>query len=153
VSTDELIFDENEGVAFVRILDKKLLEQFEKISNLKPHDKEAVKTILESVIIRSVMLSQDNDIIEDLHVKDAIEPGVKRKTSKQLGILDRHLTKGFNLDEILLDVDRHYLKKAWEESHNMSKAYKLVGFKNANTFKNRAKKCGIDYLFIKHKTT
>ena len=53
VSTDELIFDENEGVAFVKILDKKLLEQFEIISNLKPHDKEAIKTILESVIIKS----------------------------------------------------------------------------------------------------
>jgi transcriptional regulator with XRE-family HTH domain len=52
VSTDELIFDENEGVAFVKILDKKLLKQFEIISNLKPHDKEAVKTILESVIIK-----------------------------------------------------------------------------------------------------
>lgn len=53
VSTDELVFDEDEGVAFVKILDKKLLEQFEIISNLKPHDKEAVKTILESVIIKS----------------------------------------------------------------------------------------------------
>lgn len=53
VSADELIFDENEGVAFVKILDKKLLEQFEIISNLNPHDKEAVKTILESVIIKN----------------------------------------------------------------------------------------------------
>jgi len=53
VSADELIFDEKEGVAFVKILDKKLLEQFEVISNLNPHDKEAIKTILESVIIKN----------------------------------------------------------------------------------------------------
>jgi transcriptional regulator with XRE-family HTH domain len=53
VSADELIFDENEGVAPSRILDRKLLEQFELISRLNPHDKDAVQTIIESVIIKN----------------------------------------------------------------------------------------------------
>lgn len=52
VSADELIFDENERVAAAKILDRKLLEQFEQISKLNPHDKEAVKTILESMILK-----------------------------------------------------------------------------------------------------
>jgi|GEM_PF-714113 len=52
-SADELIFGENEGVATARILDKKLLEQFETISRLNPHDKEALMTIIESVIIKN----------------------------------------------------------------------------------------------------
>ncbi|MEW5745522.1 MAG: helix-turn-helix transcriptional regulator [Nitrospirota bacterium] len=53
VSADELIFGENEGVAPSRILDKKLLEQFETIARLNPHDKEALMTVIESVIIKN----------------------------------------------------------------------------------------------------
>ena len=52
VSADELIFDENERVAAAKILDRKLLEQFEQISRLSAHDQEAVKTILESMILK-----------------------------------------------------------------------------------------------------
>lgn len=53
VSSDELIFDEKEGVASARILDAKLLEQFETISNLNPRDRDALVTIIESVIIKN----------------------------------------------------------------------------------------------------
>jgi len=53
VSADELIFDENEGPASVRILDKKLLEQFELVSKLSPCDKESIKTVLESIVLKS----------------------------------------------------------------------------------------------------
>jgi len=52
ISADELIFDENERVAAAKILDRKLLEQFEQISNLGTRDKQAVKTILESMILK-----------------------------------------------------------------------------------------------------
>jgi transcriptional regulator with XRE-family HTH domain len=52
ISADELIFDEEERVAAAKILDRKLLEQFEQISRLSAHDKEAVKTILESMILK-----------------------------------------------------------------------------------------------------
>jgi Predicted transcriptional regulator with C-terminal CBS domains len=53
VSTDELIFDENEGVASTKIIDRELLEQFEMVSRLNPHDKDAIKTVLESIIIKN----------------------------------------------------------------------------------------------------
>jgi len=53
VSADDLLFDEGEGVADAKILDRQLLEQFELVSKLSPHDKEAIKTILESMIIKS----------------------------------------------------------------------------------------------------
>ena len=53
VSADELIFDENEGIAPARILDKKLLQQFEMLSQMNPHDKDAVQTVIESMIIKS----------------------------------------------------------------------------------------------------
>jgi transcriptional regulator with XRE-family HTH domain len=53
VTTDELIFDEGEGIVPSKIQDKELLEQFEQISTLTPQDKEALKTIIESMIIKS----------------------------------------------------------------------------------------------------
>jgi transcriptional regulator with XRE-family HTH domain len=53
VSTDELIFDNNERVAASKILDKELLRQFEIVSRLTPHDIDAIKTVLESIIVRN----------------------------------------------------------------------------------------------------
>lgn len=53
ISADELLFDKGEGVADKRIMDRKLLEQFEMVSRLKPHDKEAIMTIIDSVIIKN----------------------------------------------------------------------------------------------------
>jgi transcriptional regulator with XRE-family HTH domain len=53
VSADELIFEEEERIPSSRIMDRRLLEQFEVVSKLAAHDKEAVKIILESVIVRS----------------------------------------------------------------------------------------------------
>ncbi len=53
ISADELLFDKGEGVADTRIMDRKLLEQFETVSRLKPRDKEAIMTIIDSVIIKS----------------------------------------------------------------------------------------------------
>lgn len=53
VSTDELIFDNNERVAASRILDKELLRQFESVSSLTPRDIDAVKTVLESIILKN----------------------------------------------------------------------------------------------------
>lgn len=53
VSADELLFDEGEGVAASRIMDKKLLEQFEMVSKLKPRDRETVMTIIDSMIIKN----------------------------------------------------------------------------------------------------
>ena len=53
VSADELIFDEGEGVASNKILDRELLEQFEMVSRLGSNDKDAIKTILESMILKN----------------------------------------------------------------------------------------------------
>ena len=53
VTADELIFDEGEGIVPSKIQDKELLEQFEQISTLTTQDKEALKTIIESMIIKS----------------------------------------------------------------------------------------------------
>ena len=53
VSTDELIFETSERVAASRILDKELLRQFETVASLTPRDIDAVKTVLESIILKN----------------------------------------------------------------------------------------------------
>jgi transcriptional regulator with XRE-family HTH domain len=53
VSADELIFDNSDRVAASRILDKELLQQFETVSSLTPRDIDAVKTVLESIILKN----------------------------------------------------------------------------------------------------
>jgi len=52
VSIDELVFDKTAGVAAGRIMDRELLEQFEMISGLEEEERQAVKRILEGVIVK-----------------------------------------------------------------------------------------------------
>ena len=53
VSSDELIFDKSESVASSKIFDRKLLEQFELISMMSPHEQYAIKTVLDGMIVKS----------------------------------------------------------------------------------------------------
>jgi transcriptional regulator with XRE-family HTH domain len=52
VSIDELAFGKITGVASGKIVDTELLEQFEMISDMDPEEKNAVKKILEGVIVK-----------------------------------------------------------------------------------------------------
>ncbi len=52
VSIDELVFDKATGIAAGKIMDRELLEQFEMVSALDEDEREAVKKILEGVIVK-----------------------------------------------------------------------------------------------------
>ncbi|MCZ7625934.1 MAG: helix-turn-helix transcriptional regulator [Candidatus Methylomirabilis sp.] len=52
VSIDELAFDKETGIAASRLLDRELLEQFELIAGLDEAERQAVKRILEGVIVK-----------------------------------------------------------------------------------------------------
>lgn len=52
VSIDELVFDKATGVATSKIMDRELLEQFEMVCGLEEEDREAVKKILEGIIVK-----------------------------------------------------------------------------------------------------
>lgn len=52
VSLDELVFDRDKGIAASKLMDRELLEQFEMISSLDDDEREAVKKILEGVIVK-----------------------------------------------------------------------------------------------------
>lgn len=51
-SIDELVFDKATGVAASKIVDRELLEQFEMVCSLADEEKEAVKKLLEGMIVR-----------------------------------------------------------------------------------------------------
>jgi transcriptional regulator with XRE-family HTH domain len=51
-SLDELVFDKDKGIAASRLMDRELLEQFEMISLLEEEERQAVKRILEGVIVK-----------------------------------------------------------------------------------------------------
>ena len=96
ISADELIFDKHEGVPTARIFDRKLLEQFEMIATLNPHDQDAVKTILEGVIIK-------NKIAEVMpSMSDAAWSREMRKTVSEL----RDSAKDYSDDDIESIVDQ-----------------------------------------------
>jgi len=52
VSIDALVFDKATGIAASKIMDRELLEQFEMVSDLDDDEREAVKKILEGVIVK-----------------------------------------------------------------------------------------------------
>lgn len=52
VSIDELAFEKATGIAASKIMDSELLEQFEMVSALDKDEREAVKKILEGVIVK-----------------------------------------------------------------------------------------------------
>ncbi len=52
VSIDELVFDKEKGIAASKLMDRELLEQFEMVSSLDEDEREAVKKILEGVIVK-----------------------------------------------------------------------------------------------------
>jgi len=52
VSIDELAFDKMTGIASTKLMDRELLEQFEMVSALDEGEREAVKKILEGVIVK-----------------------------------------------------------------------------------------------------
>ena len=53
VSIDEMVFDHSAGIAAGKLLDRELLEQFEMISALEEDERQAVKKILEGVIVKN----------------------------------------------------------------------------------------------------
>ena len=61
------------------------------------------------------------------------------------GILDQDVSQGFDLNDLLDSVERHYVEKAWLESGRRKKeAAALLGIPNYQTFSKRLDKYGLD---------
>ncbi|HVN97193.1 MAG TPA: helix-turn-helix transcriptional regulator [Syntrophorhabdaceae bacterium] len=94
VSLDELAFDRATGVAAGR-LDRELLEQFEMVSSLDQEDREAVKRILEGVIVKH-------------QVNKMLKPRLEKPWSQRFREITDRLAKGakgYSQDEIDKVID------------------------------------------------
>ena len=61
-------------------------------------------------------------------------------------ILNRTIDEGFDLEEVLNEISRHYIDRAKKQTGgNLSKAAKSLGFKNYQTLSNRIEKLGIPW--------
>lgn len=84
---------------------------------------------LQNTLLRGAVWSQ-NDIIDKQAIEDAMLP-TSRKAATSDGVLDIPLEGGFDLEEAMAKVARHYLERAMKESGgNKSKAAKMLNFKS-----------------------
>lgn len=96
---------------------------------------------LRSTIQRSLLWASGKSITEDDMQMALFSLG---ENSQQDAVLNRELDKGFDLEGVLSEVAAHYIARALEESGGQkTKAAKLLGFKNHQTFGNWQKKYGI----------
>ena len=96
VSIDELAFDKIRGVAASKIVDKELLEQFEIISVMEEGDKNAVKKILEGVIVKN-------------QVEKMIKPKAEKSWSQRFREITERLSAGakdYSQDELDNIIDQ-----------------------------------------------
>ncbi len=80
VSIDELAFDKAAGIAASK-LDRELLEQFEMVSSLDKEEQEAVKRVLEGVIVKH-------------QVNKMLKPKAERPWSQRFREITDRLAKG-----------------------------------------------------------
>jgi transcriptional regulator with XRE-family HTH domain len=81
VSIDELAFDKGAGIAATRLMDRELLEQFELLSALDEDERQAVKRILEGVIVKH-------------QVEKMMKPRAERSWSERFRHITESLAKG-----------------------------------------------------------
>lgn len=81
VSIDELVFDKATGIAASRIMDRELLEQFEMVCSLEEEEREAVKKILEGIIVKH-------------QVEKMLRPKAEKSWSQRFREITDRLAKG-----------------------------------------------------------
>tara|TARA_R110002167_G_scaffold146607_2_gene338068 strand:- start:7977 stop:9488 length:1512 start_codon:yes stop_codon:yes gene_type:complete len=97
---------------------------------------------LSNTLCRAAIWSPGTNIGVD-QIREALFP-VKHQLVGYDSILNRNLGNDLNLPELITEVARHYLLRAYEETNgNKSAACKLVGLPSYQTFTNWMKKYGV----------
>ena len=95
VSIDEMFFDKTTGIAANRLMDRELLEQFEMISALDEGERQAVKKMLEGIIVKH-------------QVEKVMRPKTEKSWSQRFRDITDKLAKGvkdYPQDEIDKVID------------------------------------------------
>jgi DNA-binding NtrC family response regulator len=96
---------------------------------------------LQNTLRRAALWSFENTInVED--IREAMLPVLKTEDD---GLLGKPINDGINLLQLMEKLAQHYLKRALDEAGgNKTKATKLVGLPNYQTFSNWLKKYGLE---------
>jgi len=138
-------------------LSEKLLEQINQEASNQPGYKDkklslsAKKIILNHVwpgnirelhaVLLRASLWSGSEQISDID----IEASILNIPKKQTQYLDQEIGNGFNIHNLIDDIERHYVQKAWQQSGQRKKqAAELLGYNNYQTFDKRLKKLGLD---------
>ncbi len=92
ISIDELVFDKEKGIAAGKLMDRELLEQFEMISILEEEERQAVKKILEGVIVKH-------------QVEKMLKPKAEKSWSQRFREITDRLARGVK-DSSQGEIDR-----------------------------------------------
>jgi len=96
---------------------------------------------LQNTLLRTVLWSS-SDIIDDHEVDEALLQFPRRNETSD--ILDKQLGEGFELEDIMSKVAKHYLERAMKATAgNKSKTSKLLGFNHYQTLDNWLKKYAV----------
>lgn len=94
---------------------------------------------LKNTVARAAMWA-DGDIIDGGTAWESIITPSRKKTD----ILDLPLGNGFSLENLLEEIERNYISRAWEESGRVQKrAQELLGYLNPQNLATRLKKYGL----------
>lgn len=94
---------------------------------------------LKATLLRAALWS-GSDCIDEAEMQKALFT----MEDKQDSLLDREIDQGFDINDILAEVERRYIIKGLEQADgNKSKVAKLLGYNNHQTLSNRLKTLGI----------
>jgi transcriptional regulator with PAS, ATPase and Fis domain len=93
--------------------------------------------------LRRVRLFSESERIAGKEMLEAIKPAIKNHGTND-NILNRDISEGINLQEVIKDVASHYLKNSMKEAgNNKSKAAKILGLQNYQTLDSWLKKYAV----------
>ena len=141
----------------ISLLIDRLIEQINKESETEPGYKHkklsaSAKNLLISYpwpgnvreilnTLRRAAIWADSTVIDDEDIREALLPLPVKKDE----ILHLPLGEGFNIQEVIATTAQHYIKRALEDARgNKTRAAKLVGLPNYQTFTNWMKKYGVE---------
>lgn len=94
---------------------------------------------LKATLLRAALWA-NSDCIDESEMQQALFT----IEDKQDSLLDREIVQGFDINDILSEIERRYIIKALEQTDgNKSKVTRLLGYNNHQTLSNRLKKLGI----------
>ncbi len=91
--------------------------------------------------LRRALVWSDRQMLQADDIADALLPEIVPRTE---GILDRPIGKGLNLDQILRDVETHYINRALDSTGgNKSRAARLIGYSSYQQLDARRARLGL----------